>query len=74
MTGNDNKPPVAAVPPLDEERFSEALRTALDQLEGIALGLCRCVIHLENVHSEILVRKLAREGKAFKADEFGKKD
>lgn len=65
---NDN------LPPLDEERFSARLRDALDRLERVGLGVCETIIHIENMHSDLLVRKLKREGKEFAADEFGKKE
>ncbi len=65
---NDN------LPPLDEDRLSERLRLVLGQLEKIGMGICKTVIHLENMHSELLVRRLTREGKTFVADEFGKKE
>ncbi len=65
---NDN------LPPLDEDRLSERLRLMLGQLEKIGMGICETVIHLENMHSDLLVRRLTREGKTFVADEFGKKE
>lgn len=72
---NDNDITNDNLPPFDEERFSEQLRTALDRLERIGLGVCEATIHLENMHSDLLVRKLKREGKEFiVVDEFGKKE
>lgn len=67
---NDN----VQLPPLDEERLSAQIREALDGLERLGHGVCKIVIDLENVHSEILLRKLKREGRPFAADEFGKKE
>lgn len=65
---NDN------LPPLDEDRLSERLRLILDQLEKIGMNVCETIIYLENMHSDLLLRRLTREGKTFVADEFGKKE
>lgn len=67
---NDN----TNLPPLNEVRLSAQIRDALDGLERLGHGICKIVIDLENIHSELLLRKLKREGKPFAADEFGKKE
>lgn len=72
-TPNDNKPH-ENLPPLDEQYLSARLVALIDALEQLGLGLCKIVIDFENIHSELLLRQLKREGRDFVADEFGKKE